>query len=211
MIVYSTYTGTSAGVLPQILRLYLPKGGMIADLTFGGGVFWRRVDRLRYTIIASDIERKPDIDFICDARKPAYRSNSFDCIVLDPPYGNGSTTTRTDGMEQRYGLDTLKGYKNIIQWYKTAIANSRRILNDAGVMIIKGQNMVDSGRQRPIKYLIWAAATRAGLQFLDEIDLVSPIKPKLRHPDARQLHARKDRSTFLVFGKEYYEKRKRLR
>ena len=214
-MILSTITGNSSDVMAAILRLYLPhnkaKKHLITDLTYGRGVFWRKVDRLFYTVYGSDIERKTNVDLLCDAQQAPYRGNFFDCTVIDPPFGNGSTTTRKDSLESPYGLSTLKTVKDILAWYNNVLGESKRITADGGIVVVKCQNMVDSGKQVPVKYFIFNFAMDMGFDFIDEIDLLRSGLPQVRHPGRRQLHSRKNRSSFLVFGKNFYTKRKRLR
>jgi hypothetical protein len=36
--------GTNADLFPLILKMYIPSGAIIADVTYGKGVFWKNVD-----------------------------------------------------------------------------------------------------------------------------------------------------------------------
>ncbi len=42
-LVFSSYVGTSDEFFPFVLSLYVPKGNTVADVTYGKGVFWRKV------------------------------------------------------------------------------------------------------------------------------------------------------------------------
>jgi hypothetical protein len=40
----------------EVAKLYLPDGALVADVTWGHGVFWRRFNgRRRFTLIGSDV------------------------------------------------------------------------------------------------------------------------------------------------------------
>ena len=42
-IVVSAHIGGNAELFPKILKLHVPKGAKIADITWGLGVFWKKV------------------------------------------------------------------------------------------------------------------------------------------------------------------------
>jgi hypothetical protein len=75
--------GGNADVFPQVLELHVPKDAIVADVTFGKGVFWRNVDVDAYTVLVSDL------DTGVDATDLPYGDESLDALVLDPPYMEG--------------------------------------------------------------------------------------------------------------------------
>ena len=75
--------GGNAEVFPLILDLHVPDGAKIADVTWGKGVFWRDVDVAKYELHPTDIAGG------VDCRDLPYADDSFDCVVLDPPYMEG--------------------------------------------------------------------------------------------------------------------------
>jgi len=54
-LVFSAHVGNNAEVFHQILKLHVPKKSIIADVTFGLGVFWRRVQLEDYTVLAQTL------------------------------------------------------------------------------------------------------------------------------------------------------------
>ena len=54
-LVVSAHVGTNADVFPEVLALHVTPGARIADVTYGKGVFWRRVDTNNYELHASNI------------------------------------------------------------------------------------------------------------------------------------------------------------
>lgn len=199
--IYSTEFGTSADVFPKILGLYVKPGSGIADLTYGKGVFWKKVDTDRYTILPSDLFPESVIVLRMDARRTAYDPASLDAVVLDPPYGNMSTKPRTDCIEERYNLASLKTPKALYEWYAASIDEAVRILKVRGTLIVKCQDFVDGGKQHWITEQIWLYAIRAGLEAIGRINMVPPARPRIRHPDRPQQHERKNHSTFWIFRK----------
>lgn len=54
-LVFSAYAEGNDKVFPRILSLYVKPGSVVADVTYGKGVFWRHVPPGQYDIRASDI------------------------------------------------------------------------------------------------------------------------------------------------------------
>jgi len=59
--IYTTHIGTNTDLFPKILKLYLKEGSSIADVTYGKGIFWKKVDKDRYRLLATDAQT--GIDF----------------------------------------------------------------------------------------------------------------------------------------------------
>ncbi|NKC11153.1 MAG: hypothetical protein GKR94_02780 [Gammaproteobacteria bacterium] len=54
-LVVSAYVDGNDNVFPKILELYVPKKSIIADVTYGKGVFWRNILESDYDLHATDI------------------------------------------------------------------------------------------------------------------------------------------------------------
>ena len=78
-VTVSAYTAGNAEVFPRVLDLHVPPGAVVADVTFGQGVFWRNVPAGRYQVLPTDIQTGTD------CRALPYADASLDCVVLDPP------------------------------------------------------------------------------------------------------------------------------
>ena len=79
-LVKSAYVGGNQDVFPDIMRLYVKPGSIVADVTYGKGVFWRNIPSDQYQLLATDILTGTD------CRVLPYERESIDCVVLDPPY-----------------------------------------------------------------------------------------------------------------------------
>ena len=98
-LVFSASADGNEGVFPQILSLYVARGSVVADVTYGKGVFWRNVPEGHYDLFASDIR-----DGV-DCRDLPYADGAIDCVVLDPPYMHspgGTAHTGHTGFEEHY-------------------------------------------------------------------------------------------------------------
>ena len=54
-LAFSAYVGGNEDTFPHVLDLYVAPGSLVADVTFGKGVFWRNVPEERYELLATDI------------------------------------------------------------------------------------------------------------------------------------------------------------
>ena len=52
-LVFSAHIGTNDELFPNILKLYVKVGSRVADVTYGKGVFWRKVDTSIYEFLPS--------------------------------------------------------------------------------------------------------------------------------------------------------------
>src|SRR5437867_8532320 len=72
-LVLSAHVDGNDCVFPKILQLYVRPGSVIADTTYGKGVFWRNVRPGAYKLLATDIQ-----DGV-DCRNLPYMDSELDC------------------------------------------------------------------------------------------------------------------------------------
>lgn len=155
-VTLSAYMGDNGEVFPEVLKLHVPKGAKVADVTYGLGVFWRNVNQNDYRLVASDLKTG------VDCRKLPYKNASFDCVVLDPPYMEG-LYRRVSGHLAGSGSHSAfrKAYSNgqhteggpkwhdaVLDMYFKAGAEAYRVLKQNGVLIVKCQDEVSANTQR---------------------------------------------------------------
>ena len=89
-LVFSAYVRNNEEIFPLILSLYVPIGSEIADVTYGKGVFWKKVNPSDYNLHFTDIKTG------VDCRNLPYENCSMDCVVIDPPYMEGFYRRNSD-------------------------------------------------------------------------------------------------------------------
>lgn len=202
-LVVSAHIASNDVVFPQILSLYVADASVVADVTFGEGVFWRNVPEGRYTVLETDIQTGTD------CRELPYDDGEIDCVVLDPPYMHtpgGSAHTAHTAFERHYrnngtGNKTTKKYHEaVLALYEDAGKEAWRVLRDRGVLIVKCQDEVCSNRQRFTHVEIMQAYQQLGFIAEDLFIVVRQNRPGVSRT-VRQVHARKNHSYFLVFWK----------
>jgi hypothetical protein len=211
-LVVSAHVAGNAEVFPLVLQLHVPVGSKVADVTWGKGVFWRRVPEGLYDLHATDLQTG------VDARELPYEDASFDCLVLDPPYMEGFFRRSAghlggqgthDAFRRHYsnGLPTEhvegapKYHDAVLDLYMRAGTEAKRVLRDDGVLIVKCQDEVSANTQRLTHVEIINGLEAMGFHTKDLFVVVRPNKPGASRIVA-QVHARKNHSYFLVFVKK---------
>ena len=202
-LVLSAYVGGNEDIFPHILGLYVAPQSVIADVTYGKGVFWRNIPKDKYRLLPTDIQEG------VDCRKLPYQDGGIDCVVLDPPYMHspgGTAHSVHSAFERHYknngtGNRTGRKYHEaVLALYEDAGKEAYRVLRERGVLIVKCQDEVCSNRQRFTHVEIMQAYERIGFVSEDLFVVVRKNRPGVSRT-VRQVHARKNHSYFLVFWK----------
>ena len=59
-LVFSASIGSSDEIFPDILSLYVAPNSTVADVTYGKGVFWRKVPGGTFDLLTSDLSTGTD-------------------------------------------------------------------------------------------------------------------------------------------------------
>lgn len=207
-LVLSAHVGQNARLFADILRLHVPPGSRVADVTYGKGAFWKEVDPTRYTLLATDLKTG------VDCRSLPYDARSLDCVVLDPPYMEGFFRRSANQLaghgshasfREHYGSSaaTTNGpryHAAVLSLYVEAAIEARRVLRDGGILIVKCQDEVSANRQHLTHVEIINEYAAIGFHAKDLFVLVRTNRPGVSRLK-KQVHARKNHSYFLVFVK----------
>ena len=202
-LVLSAYAAANEEVFPQILNLYVAPGSVVADVTYGKGVFWNKVERGKYDLHPSDLSTGTD------CRDLPYDDGSIDCVVFDPPYMHspgGAAHSGHKPFESYYrnngsGKQTGSRYHEaVLDLYADGGREAYRVLRERGVLIVKCQDEVCSNRQRFTHVEIMQEYERMGFVAEDLFVVMRNNRPGVSRM-VRQVHARKNHSYFLVFWK----------
>jgi len=201
-LVLSAYQSSNDEVFPHVLSLYVAPGSCVADTTYGKGVFWKRVPKSSYRLLATDLQDGTD------ARNLPYDGKSIDCVVFDPPYMHtpgGSTHVGHQNYEDYYRNNQTNGtakkyHEAVLDLYFTAATEAHRVLRDEGIYIVKCQDEVCANKQRLTHVEIINELVVSGFVIEDLFIVLRTNRPGVSRV-VRQLHARKNHSYFLVFRK----------
>ncbi len=196
-----TVCPTNSEGFARIISLYARPGDVIADPTFGNGVFWEQVDRSQYQVLATDLKE----DGI-DLRALPYADASLDMLVLDPPYRYTPATNKkhedTPGHGKVDGLYSLQAAQltntqAVLDLYYAGFFEAKRTLRPGGFLTVKCQDTVQDGKNIWVHCLLMARAEELGFACRDLLVVTPPSVIKTRWD--KQRHFRKAHSYFLVF------------
>lgn len=202
-VIRTAFDTTNDKAFPAILGLYVADGSVVADVTYGRGVFWRKVPPDKYKLLATDITEG------VDCRQLPYKDREIDCVVFDPPYMHspgGSTHGSQPAFEQHYrnnrsgGQTQSKYHQAVLDLYVEGGREAWRVLRERGVLIVKCQDEVCSNRQRFTHVEIMQHYTEIGFIAEDLFVIMRRNRPGMSRV-IKQVHARKNHSYFLVFWK----------
>jgi len=214
-VVVSAHQADNANVFPTLLRLHVKKGASVADLTYGKGVFWKKIPASDYNLYPSDLKLGQ-----CWKNLP-HADQSQDAVVFDPPYMEGLYRKKTGSMAGggthapfREAYSNGEAQKNPVRKYHDAVLESylsvlpevKRILKPNGKFIVKCQDEVSANRQKLTHVeLIWAYEHH-GFYCKDLFVVVRNNAPVIARL-LKQEHARKNHSYFLVFERQDHQKK----
>lgn len=202
-LVMSSHHGSNADVFPQILNLYVASGAVVADVTYGKGAFWKKVQRPDMTLHATDLANG------IDCRDLPYEDDTIDVVVLDPPYmhtpGQGAHAGHQN-FENYYRNNVAaqpgaaKYHEAVLDLYFAAAKEAARVLKGGGFLIVKCQDEVCANRQRLTHVELINECEGFGFTAEDLFVVTRSSRPGVSRI-LRQRHARKNHSYFIVFWK----------
>ena len=189
--VVSAITGTNAELMENVARLWIKEGDVIADVTYGRGAFWKRLP---------EPHTKHDLALDgVDCRNLPYSENTFDCVVIDPPYrpGHGSKNFSENGMAKAYQLGSLDTINDVLGFYRAAIVEARRVLTPGGRLMVKCQDLSYANRLHLVTLDVLRDILENGFDLADQFLLVNT--PNLSSSAwKRQERARRSHSVLWV-------------
>jgi len=204
-VLAATAWATNADLIADVARLgYLHEDWLTLDCTYGEGVFWKKWRPT--TLVCSDLTPKGDAmlarhfggfmraDFTC----LPFADNTFQAVVFDPPYRLNGTPDR-DFMDYRYGIGAPARWQDRMQLIYDGLRECVRVTVPGGFLLAKCQNQVCSGKVRWQVDEISRRAWVHGMEKVDQLEFLTHPRPQ--PGDRRQLHARRNHSTLLVFSK----------
>lgn len=205
-MIASSEVGDNSDLIAHVAEIHLRQGDKVADVTYGKGVFWRKVDLTKYITRFSDLVTGPQL---FDFRHLPYEDSTFDCVVLDPPYAHDPGELI---MEANYkNAETTKGmcHNEILAFYLAGMKEGRRVLKVGGHLWVKCKDEVESSYQRWSHIEIYEKALELGFFAEDMFVLTQKNEAILQHED--QQHARKNHSYLWVFKKANPAETRKLR
>jgi hypothetical protein len=195
-LIMSAYLSGNAEVFANILELHVPEGSIVADVTWGKGVFWQNVLKDKYKLLATDISTG------VDCRKLPYQNQSIDCVVLDPPYMEGfyrKEASQKAGSGTHYSFSDA--YSNGNEINEDTENTGTKKWHAAVTDIYFKAGKVSAGKQWLTHVEIINEYEKNGYYTKDLFVVMRTNKPSVSRLK-KQVHARKNHSYFLVFIKK---------
>ena len=186
---------TNGHLIEDVAKLdYLDKSWVTLDATYGKGTWWKRwrpYSLMTNDIAIGDAERNHDFRYL------PWVDDYFDAVAYDPPYKlNGTSAHASDAS---YGV--AGPYQSVVEKYqliKDGATECVRVLRPGGYLLLKCQDQVVSGKVH------WQTRTFSDhVESLDcgLVDRFDFLGHRAQPPGRRQVHARRNYSTLLVFRK----------
>jgi hypothetical protein len=190
--IQSVVYGTDADLIAEVARLYLKPEHRVADLTWGKGTFWKKVDHPN--LIGSDANpTKAPGGNVRNFMATGYDDASFDVVVFDQSYAHTGRNNSQVMTRAQYGLESVASFNNrqILNLYRGGLEECWRIVRPGGQVWVKTKDEVESGKQRWNHVRILEMAEVVGFYGKDLFHFL----PQGRMVEARwgtQRHARKN-------------------
>ena len=128
-----------------------------------------------------------------------YDDERFDAVAFDPPYVcvGGRETTTIRGMHDAYGMgDTPTTPQGVQDDINAGLVECFRVVKKGGIVLVKVQSYITSGKLWPGTFLTWRWAEEVGFDLVDHLNHISGARPQ--PAGRRQVHARRNQSDLLV-------------
>jgi tRNA G10 N-methylase Trm11 len=182
-------------MIVDMVRLgYLKDTDSVLDPTYGTGRWWKkwRPEKFTYRTHAAGF----------DFRNTIFYDNEFDAVAYDPPYVciGGRKTSGIKSMYDGYGLTDAPTTPQALQLLINAgLSEMMRVVKPRGIILVKCQDYVSSGKLYPGTFNTQYWAGIIGLELVDRFEHIG--NPRPQPPGRRQVHARRNLSTLFVFRK----------
>lgn len=191
-------------IIKNIILLYIPSGQIDLDPCYSKGVFYKDSDILDPTI---KLDINPQVDGVeyGDCRQLPLQDDSINSIVFDPPFlaTTGPSLSKNDDnnkINKRFGV--YDSEKSLHQMYYDSLKEFYRVLKNDGILIVKCQDKISSGKQYLSHIYITNMAENIGFYAEDLFILLAKNRIVADWQVKNQKHARKFHSYFIVFRKK---------
>lgn len=181
-------------ILRWIMKLHNSGQPFEVDATYSKGVFYKKLPQPTHKF-----DTVPQAEGVvkADARSLPLDDASVGSIVFDPPF-KASHSNVKGLIEQRFSA--FSSVETLWAFYHDALAEFWRVLRPGGIVVVKCQDVVSSGRNHFSHYEIMKYAEELGFTFVDLFCLIATSvmwSPNMTN----QQHARKAHSFVIVLRK----------
>lgn len=198
---------TNADLIRDVADLYLPENAKVLDTTWGLGAWWKKLywedDRVAI-LMDNDIDPEKG-NYHHDVRKlPQSWHGLFDVVTFDPPYKLSGTNR---GEDERYGIGAYVPVSERDRLLIDGARETSKCVKPGGTLWVKCADQVAGGKVHWQTYEVtqhlraWYDIPERELYGLDLIDRFDMVRTPRPQKAKRQVHARRNASTLLIFRK----------
>lgn len=191
-------------IINDILYLHNNGNPIDLDVTYSKGVFYKN-GVVKEPIYKTDKYPQTEDTIQAESTNLPFENEQFNCIMFDPPFMVGGKTYKENKEGSSIILKRFSiyhSYDELKDHYYNTLKELYRVLKQGGIVIMKLQNTISSGKQHMTHFFTVKSAIELGYYVQDEFILES--KSKMTSFGGRwkkQQHAMKYHSYFLVLRK----------
>lgn len=192
--VYTTVSDDQQEILNAIRMLYTD-GTFDVDATYSTGGFYRN-GRVPEPSWKFDLNpQRPDV--ICaDCRALPLDDDCVMSVIIDLPFLHQPGADSVMGNR----FSGVHSQNELRQLHHDTLREAYRVLMPGGIVVVKCQDVIESGKQKLQHCYVWDEAQHIGFEDLDLFILLKKTM-MVGHNWNRQVHARRAHSYFFVFQK----------
>lgn len=197
--IISTVSYDQHEIIRNIINLHLNGKDIECDPTYSKGVFYKDGSGVNQPKLKFDLFPKTSDTVEANCFDLPLNDGVLESIMFDPPFVAGHTNKSPTGIigERFHGFPYVK---DLWDFYDKSLKEFYRVLKVKGVLIIKCQDTVSSGKQYLSHVHLINEAEKMGFYTKDVFILLAKSR-LIGHNHKNQKHARKFHSYFLVLEK----------
>ena len=194
-------------LLTWISQLYLQDACFDCDPTYSKGGFYQSGSIPRPKLCYDLFPQKEGVQ-MADCRELPLASDLLHSMIIDLPFlaATGASLSTQEGniIARRFGIyPTEQALKDL---YQRALKEAWRVLAPGGILVMKCQDKVSSGKQHMMHCDVYSWAQGIGFEAVDLFVLLAKSRLMAKW-QCNQKHARKYHSYFWVFRKPNIKRR----
>lgn len=201
MVLFSIEERPGPVVLADILNILFPDARTVLDSTYGKGVFWKKRERTRVSVVGLDLDPSSRASVRGDFTALPFSDQSFDVVAFDPPYQWDVSKKNPSIMGKRFG-----SYESEADALNAVMSGTREAWRVARLgIVVKVQNHIHGNRFIPMTdWVRWGFFDEYSDEYVSLYDEVMVKRPGVKVIDPKwreQLSVYRNHATFMIFRK----------